>query len=233
MSKERKVLVVSDCPLLRAGVRMVLGQLPFITAVEQCTPSEALEAGTAGSAHIMVLDIDQADDLANEDLRSLWPEPWRLIVVTASNTSTHIAALYAAGAGAVVHKAQPISDFMAAVETVEKGDIWIRRSVFPSVMKTLHHNGADKTEGGRISTLTKRERDIIQGIGKGCRNKQIASDLCLSEATVRHHLTAIFGKLEVSDRLELLLYAQKQGLLTASNGMELPSKQLTKTSPSA
>ena len=60
--------------------------------------------------------------------------------------------------------------------------------------------------------LSPRERQLIQQIGRGLKNYQIAKQLCLSETTVRHHLTSIYGKLGVSDRLELLVFAHRYGL---------------------
>jgi DNA-binding NarL/FixJ family response regulator len=67
-------------------------------------------------------------------------------------------------------------------------------------------------EEERIAALTKREREVITLVGEGLRNKQIAERLYISEATVRHHLTAIFAKLDVADRFELVIYAYRYGL---------------------
>jgi DNA-binding NarL/FixJ family response regulator len=67
-------------------------------------------------------------------------------------------------------------------------------------------------EATKIASLSEREREVIALIGKGLKNKQIAERLYLSETTVRHHLTSIYNKLEVSDRLELLIYAYQHGL---------------------
>jgi len=66
--------------------------------------------------------------------------------------------------------------------------------------------------------LTSREREIIILVGEGLRNKQIADRLCISEATVRHHLTSILKKLDVSDRLELLIYAYQNNLVSIKKG---------------
>ena len=67
-------------------------------------------------------------------------------------------------------------------------------------------------ESDKIATLTTREREVISLIGEGIKNKQIAERLFISETTVRHHLTSIFSKLEVADRVELLIYAMRHGL---------------------
>jgi two-component system nitrate/nitrite response regulator NarL len=71
---------------------------------------------------------------------------------------------------------------------------------------------AQDPETERIAQLSPRERQVIQLIGKGMKNYQIAEQLSLSETTVRHHLTSIYRKLGVSDRLELLVYAHRYSL---------------------
>src|SRR5262249_47467066 len=69
-----------------------------------------------------------------------------------------------------------------------------------------------KTEAAQIARLTAREREVIALVGEGLRNTQIAQRLSLSETTVRRHLTAIWRKLGVADRLDLILYAYRHGL---------------------
>jgi two-component system, NarL family, nitrate/nitrite response regulator NarL len=72
--------------------------------------------------------------------------------------------------------------------------------------------GAEETQEAKIATLTAREREVILRACEGLKNKEIAERLFISDTTVRHHLTSIFTKLEVSDRLELILYAYRYGL---------------------
>jgi NarL family two-component system response regulator LiaR len=72
----------------------------------------------------------------------------------------------------------------------------------------------DEYEDVKIARLTDREREVIQLVGRGMRNQQIADQLCISVITVRHHLTSIFSKLEVGDRFELAIYSFRHGLAT-------------------
>jgi DNA-binding NarL/FixJ family response regulator len=65
----------------------------------------------------------------------------------------------------------------------------------------------------KISTLTEREREVIDLIAEGLRNKQIGDRLFISETTVRHHLTSVFNKLEVNGRFELVIYSYRHGLV--------------------
>ena len=67
-------------------------------------------------------------------------------------------------------------------------------------------------EAAKIATLTKREHEIVSLLSEGLQNKQIAGRLTISVTTVRHHLTSIFNKLKVANRLELVIYAYRHGL---------------------
>jgi DNA-binding NarL/FixJ family response regulator len=70
-------------------------------------------------------------------------------------------------------------------------------------------------EMDRIATLTDREREVVGLVGEGLKSKDVAERLFISETTVRHHLTSIFSKLEVSDRVELMLFSYRNGLAKA------------------
>lgn len=76
------------------------------------------------------------------------------------------------------------------------------------------------TATGRIAALTKRERQIVALVAEGLKNKEIAESLFISPATVRHHLSSIFLKLEVPDRLKLIVFAHRNGLAEVSKSPE-------------
>jgi DNA-binding NarL/FixJ family response regulator len=92
--------------------------------------------------------------------------------------------------------------------------IWLDGSTTASLLAELSQAGLKKEDGEapKIASLSGRERDVITLIGEGLNNKRIAERLYISETTVRHHLTSIFSKLGVSDRLELLVYAYRNKL---------------------
>jgi DNA-binding NarL/FixJ family response regulator len=72
-------------------------------------------------------------------------------------------------------------------------------------------------ESAKITKLTEREREIIVLIAEGLKNKQIAERMFISETTVRHHLTSVFNKLSVADRLELMIYAFRHKLVAPAH----------------
>jgi DNA-binding NarL/FixJ family response regulator len=81
-----------------------------------------------------------------------------------------------------------------------------------SVLQEISESKQPEPDKEKIASLTEREREVIGLVGEGLKNKQIASRLFISETTVTHHLSSVFSKLEVSDRLELIIYAFRHGL---------------------
>jgi len=112
-------------------------------------------------------------------------------------------------------KNQSASTLVKAIERVHAGEAWLDRSTTASLLLELSpRNRAAKPdpELAKIASLTEREREVIKLVGKGLKNKQIAEKLFISNITVHHHLTSIYSKLDVSDRLDLLIYSYRNGL---------------------
>ena len=210
-----KVLIVGGCDLIRSGLRYLLGKTAFIVGVEECSALSAFEAHGAEHWDVVIIVIDATNAEWDSTVEPLLRESAqsRVVVLTDCQAAEHVRALYAAGAIAVVQKDQSSETIIAAIQAAAKGNIWVHRSALLSVLEAESGDRYRSPEARKVSTLTHREREIIQTIAKGYRNKQIAAELCVSEATVRHHLSSIFSKLGVSDRLELLIYVQKHGLL--------------------
>jgi len=123
-----------------------------------------------------------------------------------------------------VHKLEAPRLLLKAIRKVHEGEVWMNRAMVARAMSRVQMQGRAKTDpdAAKISSLTARELEIITLIGEGRRNKAIAERLCISEKTVRHYLTSIFTKLEVADRLELMIYAYQHELAT------LPSRARTR-----
>ena len=118
------------------------------------------------------------------------------------------------GAMGLVRKEKASATLCEAIERVQAGEAWLEPALTASVLGQITREAqSPDPEAVRIATLTKRERDVLALLGEGLRTRQIAARLCISEITVRHHLTSIFDKLGVADRLELVIYAYKHGLV--------------------
>jgi DNA-binding NarL/FixJ family response regulator len=118
------------------------------------------------------------------------------------------------GAVGIVLKEQASEVLLKAIARVHEGEVWVDRSMMSEVLAafTSGRGNADP-EQEKIDSLTEREREVIDLIAKGMKNQQIADALFISESTVRRHLSSIFTKLDVTDRLELLIYTLQHGVI--------------------
>jgi DNA-binding NarL/FixJ family response regulator len=119
------------------------------------------------------------------------------------------------GAAGVLSKNDPAATLVKAIERVSAGEAWLDRSTTASLLRELSrkNSGAKQDpEQMKIASLTEREREVIGLVGKGLKNRQIAEKLFISDITVHHHLTSIYSKLSVTDRLELLIFSYRNGL---------------------
>jgi two-component system nitrate/nitrite response regulator NarL len=116
----------------------------------------------------------------------------------------------------LVLKERAAEVLLEAIAKVHAGEVWLDSLLLASVLSKTAPPQAKRPadpEEVKIKALTAREREVIGMIGKGLKNQAIAHRLCISEATVRHHLTSIYAKLTVGDRLELAIYAYRHGLV--------------------
>jgi DNA-binding NarL/FixJ family response regulator len=212
-----RILLIDDHEMFRAGIRALLRDEPGVTVIgEAGNKSEALEAARS-RPDIVLLDLDLAEDNALEflpDLMHVADGAHVLVVTGVPDPDLHVRAV-CLGAMGVVHKLEAPQQLLKAIRKVHGGEAWLSRSLVASAMRELHRvrkpakADPDKV---RIANLTSRELEVIRLIGEGRRNKTIGEQLFISEKTVRHYLTSIYGKLEVNDRLELMIFAYQHGL---------------------
>jgi len=163
---------------------------------------------------VIILDLV----LGDEDGLSFLPElcqaspTSRVLVLTGvQNPDAHRRAIRR-GAMGIVLKEHAADQLLKAIMKVNDGEVWIERSMMGSMIQEFNKPAMVDPEIAKIESLTDREREVIALIGEGLKNKQVGERLFISETTVTHHLSSVFSKLEVSDRLELIIYAFRHGL---------------------
>jgi len=123
------------------------------------------------------------------------------------------------GAVGIVRSDQSSKLLIEAIRRAFKGETWLNQALLSNLLKNGDSTSVKKSNsaaGNALETITRRETEVIAMIGKGLKSKVIAERLCISEATVRHHLSSIYGKLGVDDRLNLVIYAFRHGLIPLS-----------------
>jgi len=139
--------------------------------------------------------------------------PQTSIVVLASGCSEELEiALFRAGVRGVCAPDLGREALLKVVSAVVAGELWIRRSLIPKLLDSFAPQSAEAATGvtGRFAILTPREVEITRLIAKGQSNKYIARYLAITERTVKSHLTAIFRKIGVVDRLKLAVLAVRR-----------------------
>ena len=215
-----RVLIVDDHVIVRAGLRMLLESQPDLLVVgEAGTCADALTLTTREQPDIILLDLDLSGEMALASIPALLaaaPQARILILTGVRDLELHRQAVRLGALGLVL-KDKATEVLLQAIAKVQAGEVWLEGTMIASVLGEItraRRAPVVDREGAKIATLTDREREVITLVGEGLRNKQIADRLAISETTVRHHLTAIFAKLEVTDRLELVIHAYRHGLAT-------------------
>lgn len=214
-----RVLIVDDHTVVRTGLRMLLESHGRITVVGEATNcAEAIALAAQTQPDVVVFDLDLGGQSGLECLEEVRAaaESARVLVLTGvRDPLLHRQAVHR-GATGLMLKDMAVETLLQALETVHAGEVWLPPTLIAQVLGEL--TGAPATrrapdpEVAKIARLTEREREVVTLIGQGLRNQQIAQRLGVSETTVRHHLTSIFAKLDVTDRLELVIYAYRHHL---------------------
>jgi two-component system nitrate/nitrite response regulator NarL len=206
-----RLLIIDDQLVVREGLRMLIENHPGIrVAAMASTRSEALEMIVRESFDLVILNLE----LAGQSALSFIPQlreatKARVLVLTGlGDSETHQKAVQL-GAMGVVLKEDAADRLLKAIEKVYEGEVWLDRVAIGSLLWQMSSRDKDSLDPQvkRISSLTDREREVIMLIAQGLKNKQIAARLFISQTTVTHHLSSIYSKLGVSDRLELVVYA--------------------------
>ncbi len=213
-----RLVLVDAHAIPRAGLRLLLESRPeFHVVGEAADRSTALTLATQAQPDVILLDLlpgEQGEPQVLLDLRTTVPHA-RVLVLTREPSPHFHQQTIRLGARGVVYTEQSPETLFQAITQVHAGEVWLNPSLLAALLDELapHKKGAiQDPEDAKIATLSPREREVIALIGEGLRNQEIATRLFISETTVRHHLTSIFQKLQVADRLELVIYAYRHGL---------------------
>ena len=213
-----RILLLDHHTLMRDGLRRLFEDQADLELVgEAGSLNQACAMASAACPDLILLELNLDGELdlqAIPELLKAAPQA-RLLLVTGLNENQLFHQAVNLGAMGVIRKEEGSQTLLKAIRKVHAGEVWLDRTMIADVISNLTR-GQNQTkadpEAVKIQQLSQREREVIVLIGLGLKNKQIADRLSISEVTVRHHLTSIYNKLEVSDRLELIIYAYQNNL---------------------
>ena len=217
-SEQLRILLIEDQLVIRAGLRLLIESQPGMQVVAlAANREEALKFAACESPDLILLDLKLGEESGLAflpELRAATPKARVLVLTSSKDVDVHRQAVRLGAAGIVLKDQEP-ELLIKAIRKVHAGEVWLDRTTTGNIFHEMTQNSGDlDPEQSKIQSLTDREFQVIKLIAEGLKNKEIAKRLFISETTVTHHLSSIFSKLEVSDRLELVIYAFAQKLAT-------------------
>lgn len=223
-----RVLIADDHQMVRDGLRRVLEREPDLEVVgEAGGVGETIDAIRQSQPDVVLLDMNLADGTGREVLPALvrMPSATRAIVLTGHPQDGTAEEVIGLGASGYLVKSASSAELARAIRAVHRGEIWAEHSTLSRLVEHLRHAPAGAIGGPGSSRaaasgtppralLSGREREILQSVGEGCNNSEIAARLFISENTVKAHLSRIFQKLMVQDRTQAVVIGLQRGLIS-------------------
>jgi DNA-binding NarL/FixJ family response regulator len=211
-----RVLIADDDDLMRAGLVELLSDEPEIEVVgEASTGREAVERARLLRPDVVLMDVRMPDLNGIEATRELTRAAVRarvLILTTFEQDDYVFGALRAGASGFLLKRARP-EELIAAVHTIAAGDSLLSPSVTRRVIDRIAQQPLPELANqAKLEELTRREREVLERIARGLSNREIATELFVEESTVRTHVKRIQQKLQVRDRVQIVIFAYETGL---------------------
>ena len=210
-----RVVLVGNERVTRAGLRILIDEQPGFRVIAEAECSGNLDAiWSASQPQVVLIDLDGNPNTEFiPDLREAGISNTRIIVLTSTPESTECTSVIERGVLGVVSKQQAPEVLVKAIERVHAGEVWLNRARIAGVIGSLRTGAGQLQDARTPETLTPRERQIVSLVGRGFRNNEIAEAILVSEATVRNGLASILRKLGISNRVNLMVYAIREGFV--------------------
>jgi RNA polymerase sigma factor (sigma-70 family) len=213
MSDKIHVVIADDQTLFREGLAGIIsGNEDFEVAGQAGTLQEAVQLARDLLPDIILLDIDmpggglEAARIVAEDCPVT-----RIVILTSSEEDDHLISALKIGARAYILKGVAARELLRILRAVSAGESYVPPMLAASLLLEMREaHSQQKQAASPLDELTPREREILEGLAAGLSNKEIGEKLFLSEKTVKHYMTNILQKLQVRNRVEAALLAQKE-----------------------
>lgn len=210
-----KVLIVDDHQLLRVGLREILGDSDSLEIVGEASDgNEAVEKAKELKPQVVLMDLSMPVCDGVEATRRLYAEmpDINVLVLTVSEKDVDLFNAIKAGARGYLLKDEAPDQIIHAIDYVARGGTVVSPAMAATLLNEFKVQ-QPKATGEVHSSLSKREREVLEQVAQGANNKGIASALFISENTVKTHLSRILEKLHLANRSQAVAYAVRAGLL--------------------
>jgi DNA-binding NarL/FixJ family response regulator len=213
-----RVLIVDDDDLMRAGLKAVLSSDDSIDVIGEAGDGRsAIQQARAGRPDVVLMDVRMPDldgISATRKLLAVSPEMKVAILTTFERDEYIFGALSAGASGFLLKRTKP-EELIAAIHTLAAGDSLLSPSVTRTVIERMAGQPVAPSESSkRLDELTPREREVLELIGRGLSNGEIANAFFIEESTVKTHVKRILMKLGLRDRVQAVIFAYESGLVS-------------------
>jgi two-component system response regulator NreC len=221
MSVDRPVrlLLVDDHPIVRSGLRMLFLSEPAMTIVGEAGSGEAaVEAVARLKPDVVIMDVAMPGMNgieATRRIKAAHPETAVLALTMYEDEQYFFEMLHAGASGYIPKRAAP-DDLVSAIKVVAEGNVFLYSTLARFLIKDIADRSAEAPQGEASGedVLTAREREVLTCIAEGLTTREIAETLVISTKTVERHRENIMAKLDMHNRVELVKYAIKKGLIS-------------------
>jgi DNA-binding NarL/FixJ family response regulator len=222
MNDSIRVLLVDDQELIRTGLRGILRPRYGFDVVGECADGTGVSAAVQElRPDVVLMDVRMpvVDGVAATAAIRRMPESPPVLILTTFEDEDVLAGALRAGASGFLLKGVPADDLQRAVRTVARGGAWLDPAVTAHVLDTYRDGAPSRPRSPDLDVLTVREREVLELIGRGASNAEIADRLTLGEGTIKTHIGHIFAKLGLRDRPAAVVYAFDHGIVRPSRGL--------------
>jgi DNA-binding NarL/FixJ family response regulator len=211
-----RVLLVDDDDLMRAGLQSVLSSDETIEVVGEAGDGR-LAVGSVRDLRpdLVLMDIRMPDldgISATREVLAATPDV-KVVVLTTFEDDDYIFDALSAGASGFLLKRTKPEELIAAIHTVADGDSLLSPSVTRRVVDRMATQPVAGLSGARLEALTPREREVLELVGRGLSNREIAEAFVIEESTVKTHVKRILMKLGLRDRVQAVILAYETGVI--------------------
>ncbi|WP_255949008.1 response regulator [Streptomyces odontomachi] len=231
-----RVVIADDQALVRTGFSMILAADGIDVVAEAADGEQAVAAARRTHPDLVLMDIRMPGLDGLEATRRILsdpalPDPPRVLILTTYDLDRYVYAALAAGASGFLLKDVTPEHLVAAVRLARTGDALLAPAITRRLIERFVSRGGpgtgDATLHRDLSALTPREREVLQALGTGLSNAELAARFGLSEATVKTHVARILAKLRIRDRAQAVVVAYETGLVTPGSGARPPDGEET------
>ena len=209
-----KVMIADDHSLIREGIKQLLefdGSIEVVS--EAANGIECLDKLEKNVPDILLLDINMPEKNGLEVLVEIKKKEYELkvLILTVHNELEYLLKAVDIGVDGYILKDSESAELKRAIQSVLAGENYVQASLIPALNNRLANRDIDKD---KIDLLTNRELEVLIQVANGMINKEIATNLNISERTVKNHVSNIFKKIDVSDRTQAAVFAIKNNIIT-------------------